>query len=409
MIFLCKKRNLFKLLWFYIIIIVGYSAGNASPTDWNKLASTATTSRNIYSKSKNDTIYPLSSSNISQAISEQRMNTDSIDSHYNNMESITSNILASNKHSHSKSVNNPAVESIALEAVRLISQGLYYSSTTRNQKNNADDDNLIKNLHPSVIFHNIGEFKEYYPKHFQNLRNHAGISEERYLSSINPDRLQCINSDSKSGQAFWKSNDNVLIVKTIKHYECINLRKITEKFTQHVLGHPHTTISAVLGCYRIKLKKNNKKVYFIIMKNVYYYKSPYIRPPLFANSNVSTYFPIRYDLKGSTIGRYKSPASSVMKDLDLIRSQKFFKLGSSGKSILLETLTRDVEFLSSLWFMDYSLLVEVEASQSSYSHARRFIHRLIQPVSTSLMDRGKLVLLGNDGFVYHFGIIDFLQ
>jgi Phosphatidylinositol-4-phosphate 5-Kinase len=57
--------------------------------------------------------------------------------------------------------------------------------------------------------------------------------------------------------------------------------------------------------------------------------------------------------------------------------------------------------------MDYSLLVAVENKPSNY--LRRFVNRLINPLSTSLSDRGKLVCIGSDGCIYHFGIIDFLQ
>jgi len=57
--------------------------------------------------------------------------------------------------------------------------------------------------------------------------------------------------------------------------------------------------------------------------------------------------------------------------------------------------------------MDYSLLVAVEKYPAS--HFRRFLDRIARPVSSSLPDRGKLVVLGSDGLVYHLGIIDFLQ
>eukprot|EP01035_Chromulina_nebulosa_P018010 gene18010-23648_t len=58
--------------------------------------------------------------------------------------------------------------------------------------------------------------------------------------------------------------------------------------------------------------------------------------------------------------------------------------------------------------MDYSLLVAIE-NPVLYSKVRRFWNRLIRPISTLTSDRGKLVCLGGDGLVYHFGVIDFLQ
>jgi len=74
----------------------------------------------------------------------------------------------------------------------------------------------------------------------------------------------------------------------------------------------------------------------------------------------------------------------------------------------MNALQRDVSFLKSHQLMDYSLLVEVERSDASHYH-KRFHNRIVDPVSTSMKDRGKLAVLGSDGRIYHFGIIDFLQ
>lgn len=88
----------------------------------------------------------------------------------------------------------------------------------------------------------------------------------------------------------------------------------------------------------------------------------------------------KYDLKGSEIGRSKANTSSVYKDLDLIHMNDAFDMGNRAKSILLSSLARDVQFLSSCNFMDYSLLVEKEfvyGSSSSTSSSA------LSPISTS--------------------------
>lgn len=212
------------------------------------------------------------------------------------------------------------------------------------------------------------EYKAYKPDLCKVLRHHAGVSEEQYISCLDPDQLECLSSDSKSGQAFWRSIDGTIVVKTIKHYECVNLKKILHQYAAHVIQGT-SAISAILGLYRVKLKHGKVK-YFLVAKNVF---------------GGDTFSCKRYDLKGSTVGRVKSPTSHVLKDVDLLNSAEKLSLGGT-KSIVIEALRRDSQFLSSFRFMDYSLLVEVENKPKNC--VRRFYSKEInRGVSTSLADR----------------------
>ena len=118
---------------------------------------------------------------------------------------------------------------------------------------------------------NAGEVKAYRPVLFQRLRHSAGISEEEFTDSLDfvNDALSCLSADSKSGQAFWVSKNNQIVVKTIKPYECRNLRKILDSYAEHmltsslsstgiaaskVLDSDGSCISSVLGLYRVTLK-----------------------------------------------------------------------------------------------------------------------------------------------------------
>ena len=142
--------------------------------------------------------------------------------------------------------------------------------------------------------------------------------------------------------------------------------------------------------------------YFMVNKNVY--------PPslLARNDNGNSNVPSsrRYDLKGSTVGRKAKPPAQVMKDLDLMASGVTLSgMGQRAQRILLRALERDAVFLRSQGFMDYSLLVAVEptAIDSTTSSSSTPL------VSTLPQNQGKLVLCGEDGKTYHFGVIDFLQ
>jgi hypothetical protein len=113
----------------------------------------------------------------------------------------------------------------------------------------------------------------------------------------------------------------------------------------------------------------------------------------------------KYDFKGSTVGRRASPTSSVMKDLDFMDSGSVLKVGPT-REFLLQVLERDVQFLSHYKFMDYSLLV----AETTYLDKFYATHNRGPQLSARVIDyKGKLVLRGDNGKIYYFGIIDFLQ
>ena len=246
-----------------------------------------------------------------------------------------------------------------------------------------------------------GHVKAYRPVLFKRLRQAAGVSEDDYTSSLDfvRDALACLSADSKSGQAFWASKNGLLVVKTIKPYECRNLRGVLDSYADHVLGTGdalHTCISPVLGLYRVTLKSGGRR-YFMVSKNVYPPRPVPLR---------------RYDLKGSTVGRRAKAPSPVLKDLDLMASGLALGLGPRARAALLRALERDAVFLRSHGFMDYSLLVAVEPPSDADDAARRFQFGDGDGgsvVSALAQDKGKLVLAGGDGQIYHFGVIDFLQ
>lgn len=269
-------------------------------------------------------------------------------------------------------------EPISHQAARLLQPGVVDIFHRQSRQSFSD----IKQYHPNISSSYIdthppvqeyikvntpqGTFKAYRPDIFLKLRNHIGISESTYIKSLEPSNLICLSSDSKSGSAFWKTCDNNFVLKTIKHYECKNLIRILDSFAYHMLT-GNSCISLILGIYRVRLKSGKTK-YFMIAKNVYSLNS----------------YASKYDLKGSTVGRRAKITSDVKKDLDLIDSGGILQLGYS-KPIVMNALIRDSNFLSKHRFMDYSLLVAIEKPSSS--HYRRFMNRVIEPISKSLNDR----------------------
>lgn len=211
---------------------------------------------------------------------------------------------------------------------------------------------------------NGGQVKCYRPAVFKHLRNSACVSDKSWLSCMNPEGLENISADSKSGQCFWKSKDGVLVLKTIKGYECRNLREIVDNLAVHMdVPNNHSCISSVLGLFRVKFK-DGRKVYLMASRNVY--------------PTTQLYNTLKFDLKGSTVGRRKSASSTVLKDLDLLASDTRLNFGDK-KALVLQTLQRDVAFLNRCGFMDYSLLVNVEYVPVSF--LRKLTAKMFNPTT----------------------------
>jgi 1-phosphatidylinositol-4-phosphate 5-kinase len=231
----------------------------------------------------------------------------------------------------------------------------------------------------------VGTVKVYRPVLFQRIRSLIGMTEPSYLQCLDFEKegMCCLaDSDSKSGQSFWISKNEKLVLKTIKQYECSNLQRILDGYLSHLKEcSGRSCISTVLGLYRVTLKNGSKR-YFMASRNVYPASTHSDgQPPVGSiNANIESETRInndvgsssmkhtKFDLKGSTVGRSAAHTSSVMKDLDLMSSGVLFPLGEV-RSTLLRVLERDVLFLRKHSLMDYSLLVAVEAQTHTHTQA----------------------------------------
>lgn len=259
-------------------------------------------------------------------------------------------------------------------------------------------------IHFTSVFSD-GSFKSYYPGIFQHLRQLAGVEESSYVAALREDNLSCLKSDSKSGMIFWRSKDGTIVLKTLKHYECKTLRNMISSLHVHFSSGP-SCIASVLGLYRVRTA-GGKSRYFLATRNV------------FCGLSV---FEKLYDLKGSTVGRIAANDSVVLKDVNLMTSGVKLGLGGDVRALVLNALARDAFLLRRYRLMDYSLLVAVEAAGESSAGNFEGIGSStgikkqtgLQSLVSGLLwrspdDRGKIVVRGMDGKVYHLGIIDFLQ
>lgn len=187
------------------------------------------------------------------------------------------------------------------------------------------------------------QYKHYQPSSFRKLRQLSGFSEEQYEQILQYAEFHEISSDSKSGQTFLRSGDGKLIIKTIKKNECQTMCSIVGHLIHHIQESPRTCLNNVLGLYRVK--DGNSISYLLVCRNIF--------NPCFPINDSSP--PKLFDLKGSLVGRFRKGNSIVLKDLDLIQSPVSFDIAET--SVLLEALSRDIEFLIKFGLIDYSLLI----------------------------------------------------
>ena len=147
-------------------------------------------------------------------------------------------------------------------------------------------------------------FVDYAPQIFNNIRRLFGINKEDYLKDLGPQQLimaawhgdfnSWIKSASsgKSGSFFYYTKNAKYILKTISKKEALFLRKILPNYYSHLKDYPDTLITRYYGAHKIIFYKNksfaSKVIYFTIMNNVFL---------------TSKTIDIRYDLKGSILGR----------------------------------------------------------------------------------------------------------
>ncbi|KAK8469105.1 hypothetical protein PHAVU_006G214700 [Phaseolus vulgaris] len=156
--------------------------------------------------------------------------------------------------------------------------------------------------HSSINFY----WKDYCPMVFRNLREMFKLDAAEYMMSICGDSgLRDLSSPGKSGSIFYLSKDDRFVIKTVN--------------------------------------KSELQVRFVVMGNVFCTELQIHR---------------RYDLKGSSHGRYtdndKINCNTTLKDLDL---KYEFHMDKKLRESLLKQISLDCKFLESQHIIDYSLLL----------------------------------------------------
>ncbi|XP_022903775.1 phosphatidylinositol 5-phosphate 4-kinase type-2 alpha isoform X1 [Onthophagus taurus] len=204
--------------------------------------------------------------------------------------------------------------------------------------------------------------KEYCPMVFRNIRERFGIDDLDFKESLTRSQPLPDDSSGKSGAKFYLSSDKLFIIKTLTSEEVERMHSFLKHYHPYIVErHGKTLLPQYLGMYRLTV--DNVEHYIVITRNVF-------------SNHLSTHR--KFDLKGSTVDREASD-KELEKDLPTYKDNDFVKqklkvyIGDEAKQKLMETLTADVEFLTKLHLMDYSMLLgihEVERGEEEFARQR---------------------------------------
>jgi 1-phosphatidylinositol-4-phosphate 5-kinase len=104
-------------------------------------------------------------------------------------------------------------------------------------------------------------------------------------------------SSGKSGSLFYYTKDRNYLIKTMPLREFAKLRGILADYLEHLTTNPDSMIARFFGMYKLQWQDTKEKTLFSNTKQVTSYIV--IMDNLFRSHDVG----IRFDLKGSSIGR----------------------------------------------------------------------------------------------------------
>ncbi|KAK3717531.1 hypothetical protein QZH41_013791, partial [Actinostola sp. cb2023] len=191
------------------------------------------------------------------------------------------------------------------------------------------------------------KFKEYCPIVFRHLRERFGVDDKDIAKSFQVSPLVSA-SPGRSGAKFFISRNKKFYVKTIESEEVERLHNFLQEYHHYIVKqHANTLLPQYLAMYRITV--DGKETYVLVMRSVF-------------GSRLKIHK--KYDLKGSTVDRQasnkeKTKDTPTFKDNDFTKDNVKIAVGDEVKAALVDKVKDDVEFLTSLNIMDYSLLLGI--------------------------------------------------
>ena len=198
---------------------------------------------------------------------------------------------------------------------------------------------------------------------FEDIRIKDGVSNDSYIEALGPNNIYnyiwtndfksftSLVSSGKSGSLFYYTQNGKFMLKTIAKDEFNKLLATLQDYHIHLVQNPDSLMNRFYGLHKIKYQDSNgaKEQYIIIMNNMFRNFQP----------------DIKYDLKGSTIGRTtefkdgKIDKKIALKDNNFTESHQKVYLEKSDLESILSWCKKDSDFLGRNTTLDYSLLLGI--------------------------------------------------
>lgn len=165
----------------------------------------------------------------------------------------------------------------------------------------------------------------------------------------------------KSGEFFFFSSDENLVIKTISKQELNTLLEILPDFVKHFKENPNSLIAKIFGVFTFERFNPYEQYHLLLMKNVCGYQSKFVER--------------KYDLKGSTYTRFTVPLDEnpsiydlkhlQLKDIDFNRFEQKIHVSPNLREKALRALKADAQFMRKKGLIDYSLIVYIIDKETS--------------------------------------------
>ncbi|KAE8969977.1 hypothetical protein PR003_g28581 [Phytophthora rubi] len=236
-------------------------------------------------------------------------------------------------------------------------------------------------------------FKDCAPKVFHRIRAQFNIDQDFYRESFDPSQILSEHgSEGKSGNIFYFTANMQFMVKSVPKEEFDTLRAILPHYHEYLQSNPKSMLCRYFGCHSISLPIGTRRMYFVVMQN------------LFNEGAVQQ----RFDLKGNRDRRQaasateierliqdaknREPIDQLLMDIDFLKISSGISLSDRNTRLQQDQLCSDFVFLASRGIIDYSILLGV-------CYAERNPHRTFRNGITS----------HDQSDVFYLGIVDMLQ
>ncbi|KAG1699242.1 hypothetical protein DVH05_014159 [Phytophthora capsici] len=287
-----------------------------------------------------------------------------------------------------QAVENRAMEGSASETT--VDAGDCYSSISYNDYNHVKSMGVVVFGLKNCAMLN---FKDCAPKIFHRIRAQFNIDQDFYRESFDPSRILSEHgSEGKSGNIFYFTANKQFMVKSVPKEEFDTLRAILPHYHEYLQSNPKSMLCRYFGCHSISLPIGKRRMYFVVMHN------------LFNEGAVDQ----RFDLKGNRDRRQAVNATTMkgliqyskdrkaidqlLMDIDFLKISSGISLSYTNTAQLQDQLCSDFVFLASRGIIDYSILLGV---------------RYDNPEKQSSHQNG--VTSHDHKEVYYIGIVDMLQ